>query len=118
MAVMLLMITLPGVASAQEADGRGHGGESFKMYDLRDTICAPIDSKLGWWGLVRLCLTKKVSNAHCGRDSRFDPSPIIDSGSAFWVRSISASAGFHQPNTEGIDGGPSRDNRDISGEGL
>ena len=47
MAVILMMLAIPGIASAQESDGRGHGGESFRMSDLRGTICAPIDSKLG-----------------------------------------------------------------------
>ena len=49
LAVILMMLAVPGIASAQGngQEREGHGGESFKMADLRDTICQPIDSKLG-----------------------------------------------------------------------
>ena len=52
MAVLVgLMIAVMGTgAVSAQGNGQereGHGGESFKMSDLRDTICQPLDSKLG-----------------------------------------------------------------------
>ena len=52
MAVLVgLMITVMGTgavsAQGNSQEREGHGGESFKMSDLRDTICQPLDSKLG-----------------------------------------------------------------------
>ena len=116
-AVMVgLMITVMGTgAVSAQGNGQereGHGGESFKMSDLRGTICAPVDSKLGpgacsatviflaplavvfglWVGHIKhpMVLSGAAITAMAGTAAVLYPNPIMVSG--FIICSLGAGA--------------------------
>ena len=118
-AVMVgLMITVMGTgAVSAQGNGQereGHGGESFKMSDLRDTICQPIDAKLGagactatviflaplgvcfglWVGGVRhpMALSGGAAVGMCGAGALVFPSALMIGG--FLIAAAGAGGGM------------------------
>ena len=116
MLTLLIAVLGTGAVSAQGngQEREGHGGESFKMSDLRDTICQPLDSKLGpgacsatvvflvplavfggmWVGGIRhpFALSGGAVVGMCGAAALVFPSVIMVTG--FLIAAAGAGAGM------------------------